>query len=709
MTSGSAGRKSFMLWIGAALIIAMIAGGGWWMRQRANKAWAKEQIPRIQELSEAGSHFAAFDLLSEVRNYIPDDPTLLALMPNIATSLSVVTDPSGASVYLKRYDADASGRFPERTLVGTTPITNVPIPRGPHILYIEKDGFAGVAQSVSGAIVRRCTMTIASPPVKLEQKLIETAAMPDKMVFVPGGNYRLAAWERPTEDRVRLDDFFIDKYEVSNQDFKEFINAGGYSKKEFWKVPLVKDGTEITWDAAMALFKDRTGLSAPRTWSNQNFPDGKGDHPVTDISWYEAAAYAAFRGKALPTVFQWEKAARNGQVTAFGTFMPWGFFSPGDSMTQRANFENNGTQPVTFGEFGVSPFGLYNMAGNVSEWTVNETADGMIATGGSWGDPEYTYGKFGAFPPFFSSEKRGFRCVLNSPDAQGDQGSARIEKKDEVPEYKKTTDAEFAQLAEAYRYEKRELDARVDEVTDTPEWRREKISFNGAGGERAFAYLYLPRHAARPLQVIHFIPGGDVEYGLRSLTASAEDRLGSIIKSGRAVFGVITKGYVERLRPEGFVRPDRGTAEYRDIIVERITDVSIGLDYLVSREDIDAKRIAFYGPSAGSRIGVILAALENRYAGVYFMGAGVTKSDLQTIREANPINFAPHIRAPVHILNGRYDEDTPMKTQCEPLFKLLREPKKLEVFEGGHVPSNEILVPSLNKFLDETLGPTRSG
>ena len=81
------------------------------------------------------------------------------------------------------------------------------------------------------------------------------------------------------------------------------------------------------------------GLAGPRTWSNQSFPDGKAEHPVTDITWYEAAAYAAFRGKQLPTIFQWEKAARNG-YPAGGRRpgMPWGAFYPGDPLEDRANF-----------------------------------------------------------------------------------------------------------------------------------------------------------------------------------------------------------------------------------------------------------------------------------------------------------------------------------------------------------------------------------
>ena len=120
------------------------------------------------------------------------------------------------------------------------------------------------------------------------------------------------AWGRPTDARARLDDFFIDKYEVSNQEYKEFIDAGGYLKKQFWKYPFIKDGQTLSWDEAMKEFKDRTGLPGPRGWSSQNFPEGKAGYPVTDVTWYEAAAYAAFRGKQLPTMFQWEKAARSG-------------------------------------------------------------------------------------------------------------------------------------------------------------------------------------------------------------------------------------------------------------------------------------------------------------------------------------------------------------------------------------------------------------
>jgi eukaryotic-like serine/threonine-protein kinase len=560
---------------------------------------------------------------------------------------------------------------------------------------------------VSGAILGAGTLVIIPRPIRVEQRLFKVGEIPDRMAFVPGGEYRLAAWARPTEKRVRLDGYFIDKYEVSNREYKEFINAGGYLKKQYWQRPFVKDGRTLSWEEAMAEFKDRTGLPGPRGWSNQDFPEGKAEHPVTDVTWYEAAAYAAFRGRRLPTVFQWEKAARDGNVSPFTSYMPWGGFYPGETLSRRANFDNDGPWPVGAAEFGMSPYGAYNMAGNVAEWSSNETSQGYIATGGAWGDPSYTFARYGFFPGFYSSNKLGFRCALDSPGAAGDQGGARLDIKEEIPVYAASSEADFSRWREAYRYDPTPLDPQIVEVEERPEWRREKITFNGAGGERAIAYLYLPRNFPRPLQVIHFVPGGDVENGLRSLPASLENRLAPFIKSGRAAFGVVTKGYMERHRAENYVRPERTTVEYRDVIVNRITDIRRGLDYLAMRDDLDAGRVAFFGISAGAQIGLVLAAVEGRYRSVFLAGSGVVKYDSQTVAEANPVYFAPHIRPPKLMAHGRYDEDTPLKTQAEPLFRLLREPKRLVLYDGAHVPPPEFLVPVMNNWLDEMLGPVR--
>ena len=109
-------------------------------------------------------------------------------------------------------------------------------------LSIEKDGYMPTERTVSGIVSRAGTLTIMPPPIRITQRLLPSQGAPPRMVFVPGGDYRLISWARPTDRRVRLNDYFIDKYEVSNQEYKEFINAGGYVNRAFWKYPVARDG-----------------------------------------------------------------------------------------------------------------------------------------------------------------------------------------------------------------------------------------------------------------------------------------------------------------------------------------------------------------------------------------------------------------------------------------------------------------------------------
>ena len=696
--------------VAAVVALAALAGGGWWWKQRADVARATAQLPQLAALAESRRYFEAYDLAVTLEPQLPGDPTIAGLMREISDTISATSDPSGAGVYLTRFVPGDSGARPVRQLVGTTPFKTIRIARGEYIVAFEKDGYAPNERTVSGLGMRTDGLFLATPPLQVEARLIPVAAMPAGMVFVPGSDYRMASWSRPTDRRVRLSDYFIDKYEVSNQDYKAFINAGGYLKREYWTHPFLKDGRSVSWDEATALFVDRTGLPGPRQWSNQSVPEGKADYPVTDVSWYEAAAFAAFRAKVLPTVFQWEKAARDGVIGPAGiAIMPWGLFYPGDDLEHRANF-GGGPLPVASGEFGMSRFGARNMAGNVAEWTLNDSSDGYLAAGGSWGDPAYTFALFGGRPAFFSSDKLGFRLAKSADDAAGDQGASRLEINQEIPSYLPTPEAKFTALAAAYHYAPAPLEARIEETIEAPDWKREKITFNGAAGERAIAYLYLPRHVRPPLQVLHFVPAGDVHFAMRPLTDSMDERMAPFVKAGRAAFGVVLQGYIGRLRggeaigPAGLALQDGTSAEYAELTVNRMIDLRRGVDYLATRPDLDHSHIAFIGWSSGAQLGMILAAIETRYRAVVILGAGLPIKYASYIAHVNPIHFASHIRAPKLIVQGRYDEDTPLRTATEPLFKLLPEPKRMVIYEGGHVPAVEVMMKAVSGWLDDTLG-----
>ena len=691
-------------WAAGLVAIAILAGGGWWLKQRADVEAARARLPQITALADARRYFEAYDLALQVEPYLPGDSTIAGLMPTISDTISATTDPPGATVYLKRFVPDAAGALQTRQAVGTTPLKNHRIARGEYVLSIELAGYAPYERAVSGVTLRISKLVRTPPPIEVETRLVTSADSPANMAFVPGSNYRMVSYARPSDKRVKLSDFFIGKYEVSNREYKEFITAGGYVKREFWTHAMMKDGHSLSWDQAMPLLVDRTGLPGPRGWSNQQIPDGKDDHPVTDITWYEAEAYAAFRGMRLPTAFQWEKAARNGITPGGGiSFMPWGAFYPGDELDHRANF-GKGTWPVTDGVFGLSQFGAYNMAGNVSEWTFNDSSEGYLAAGGAWGDATYAFGQYGGRPGFYSSNKLGFRLARTADGGADDESSARIELDQAVPAYSRSTDAYFTTLAARYRYAPIPLEARVEETIDAADWTREKVTFNGAGGERAIAYLYLPHHVARPFQVVHFLPAGDVAGGMRTLTASMEDGVAPFIKSGRAAFGVILRGYIGRLMPDGAAPPDATTVEYFDRVSERMIDLRQGLEYLNTRAELDPSRVAIVAPSAGSALGLILAAIEPRYRAVVMIGAGLPSTVSALFAAANPSLFAPHILMPKLLVQGRYDEDTSLRTASDPLLKLLVEPKRRVLFEGGHVAPIEVNMSVTIPWLDETMG-----
>jgi serine/threonine protein kinase len=204
--------------IAAVVALVAVATSVWIYWRVANLRWASRQIPRIEEMAQAENYFEAYALALRAQEYLPGDPDLARLMPVISDSFSVTTEPAGASVYLKRFSSD---RAAPRELIGTTPFDNRRIARGQYILSIEKEGFAPVERTISSALQRVGT-TLQPPsyalsrwvneivPIEeasvINEKLVEAGKVPARMVFIPGGRYRLISWARPTEAVVALGD-----------------------------------------------------------------------------------------------------------------------------------------------------------------------------------------------------------------------------------------------------------------------------------------------------------------------------------------------------------------------------------------------------------------------------------------------------------------------------------------------------------------------
>jgi eukaryotic-like serine/threonine-protein kinase len=700
-------RRAVVALVGGAAVLvvaAAITGVAGWRRFALQRARAS--IAQIEHLAERGNYVDAYRLASQAARILPGDSVLGRLMPLVADRLTINSRPPGANVWLRRVRDDGALE-PDSVLAGVTPIRNRQLARADYRLDIRKHGFVPAARIASSALNRAESSLGVPIGVTIDVSLREPTPEADGMLFVPGSRYALVGREAPTRDSVTVSDFYIDAYEVTNAQYREFVAAGGYADPKYWKHPFVLDGRTLSWANAMRRLVDRTGLPGPRGWSSQEFPPNEARHPVSGVTWYEAAAYAEFAGKRLPSIFEWEKAARDGRYTHFDRFvMPWGLADPALGVTRRANFGSSGTEPVDSHPSGLSPYGAYNMAGNVEEWVANPTGNQRMATGGAWDDPMYVFSNYLPVSGLHASPALGFRCARDVPGAAPNRSPLEIPPGRGTPQYRPVDDATYRSLLRYYAYDRGQLDANVVERLTTPDWTRETIRIAGPWRDPTVVYLYLPVRARRPLQTIAFVPGSNTFFEAGP-SDETERIMGPHVKAGRAVFTVLFKGMVGRPWDAGHVAAPLASVQYRQELVMHATELRRSLDYLETRSDLDLTRLGYVGFSLGSGGWLLLAAIEPRFRSVVLVGGGIDERYLPTLPEARSFNFAPHIAAPKLLLSGRYDEEHPWVSRGLPLWRLLREPKRLTVVDGGHLPRAEERVPAINTWFDETLGSVR--
>src|SRR5688500_15085734 len=131
-------------------------------------------------------------------------------------------------------------------------------------------------------------------PYDLFRVLDEQRSAPAGMVRVAGAKTSIGP----------LEDFYIDRYEVTNLEYKK-IDSGGYRKKEYWKHVFTENGKTLSWEEAMARFMDQTGRAGPAGWQAGVYPAGQSNYPVGGISWYEAAAYEIGRASCRERGESW--------------------------------------------------------------------------------------------------------------------------------------------------------------------------------------------------------------------------------------------------------------------------------------------------------------------------------------------------------------------------------------------------------------------
>ncbi len=671
-----AGLRAFYV-VPALVVVILAASVSIWFYQRAAKRhWAREvAIPEIARLRTEKKPLAAFRLMQEAERYLPGDAQMTQIASSLAHVVSVRSSPPGATIELKDYFSPADAWFP----LGTTPLAKVNIPAGYFRWRISK---AGVGQYESAPI----TEDIHGFIPEFNFPLGATAAAPEGMVAVPGVQYGDMVWSLGFIGPYSLPSFYIDRFEVTNRQYQEFVDNGAYQKRELWKEKFIRDGHELSWEMAMDLMRDSTGRPGPSTWEAGHYPAGQADYPVGGVSWYEAAAYAESVGKSLPVISQWFLAAPSSVAR---------FVIPG------SNFS---AAPVPVGKYkGVGPWGTYDMAGNVAEWCWNETGHGgsRYLLGGGWNTASSEYFEPGELPPFDRIANSGFRCVRNSAPLPAETLAELRQSVKDFLHAKPVSDEIFRVYKAMYAYDRMPLNVKTEPVAqDRRDWRKEKVTFDAAyGNERMAAYLFIPANVRPPYQTVVFFPSARVLDIPNSSTLGDMKFIDYVIQSGRAVLYPVFKGTYERPAPT----PGPDTVAGRETLIQESKDLGRSIDYLETRPDIDRNHIGYLGVSMGAALSVNFAAVEPRLKAVVMLDGGFYEKALPGADQAD---FAPRVKAATLLVTGKFDWIFLGKDALLPMLGAPEANKKAVILETAHDVSEQRsdMVREVLAWLDKYLG-----
>ena len=234
-------KKPKLLVSGAILILALLIVSIILLNHRSKVRWAKEiALPEIEQLINKSDIPAAFILAQKAEKYISKEPKFNELSSLITSRLTILTDPPGADVYIREY-SDTAGAWEK---IGTTPISSLKMPGSKfyltssfYLARIEKPGYQNILALTS------------TEKDTLSRKLFRNDSIPAGMVYVEGLNQEIkGAFNKEKHG------FFLDRYEVTNKQYKEFVDNGGYRNPQYWKHKFIKNGKILSREEAIAEF-----------------------------------------------------------------------------------------------------------------------------------------------------------------------------------------------------------------------------------------------------------------------------------------------------------------------------------------------------------------------------------------------------------------------------------------------------------------------
>lgn len=646
-------------------------------------------LPEMLRLVDAEQYLEAYQIGEQIAQSIPDDAVFLDVFDDVSMKFTIRSEPPGASVFVGNYGDDPA----EFEHVGETPIEQLVMAPGRKHIILKQDGYLVLDRLFGHNRIGSLT--------EIDAVLTSSDELPEGMAPVFSGSAPVLPGLFRGRGYTQVPEFVMDKYEITNRQYKLFVESEAYSDPQLWGDIFVLNGKEIPFEEAHALFVDSTGRPGPSTWEIGSYKSGMGEYPVQGVSWYEALAYARFVEKDLPTIHHWSRA----------TLVPGTDLRA--HLVSLSNLKSDTFQKVGAAR-ALSGFGIHDLCGNVSEWTVNAVGSQRIAIGGSAEDQEYFFNQPTAVDPFDRSPKRGFRCIkyVGDPDPQL-ASEAKLVLRD-YTDSEPVSDEVFEVYRSQFDYDKTPLNVTVnfvkEDVSEDHTVERVEYSSSYDSEDKIIAYIFLPKNVQPPYQTVIWFQGAWCIRPTPSADRIGLDGFGTpsfFVKSGRAFVVPILKGQWER--SDGLTTwMSNDSTDYADYLIKWTKDFRRTIDYLETRPEFDTDKICYFGTSWGAFNFPIIGAVEPRIDMSVCLVGGLSMTPARP--EVDQISFIHRVKQPTLWLAAEYDSIFPFTESSKAAFDRLgtdAADKKMMSFPTGHsVPLSGFLTELLD-WLDKYLGPVK--
>ena len=499
-------------------------------------------------------------------------------------------------------------------------------------------------------------------------------------------------WFQGVEFRdTKLEPFMISINEVSNIEFQEFVDEGGYEDPKYWDFPFQVGENILDFNSTVKLFTDKYGKLGPANWSYGKSPAGIENHPVTGISWFEARAYAKFKKLALPNVYQWLYASGE---TGFS-------MSVNKKVRNNSNYNSSQTRPVedTRGSFN----GLNNLGGNVKEWVINpngEYQQKFSILGGSFEEYPYTFNNYYSLSPLDRSIGNGIRLSSTLNDDNISLLDDKI-----IPDYNRNisdlddvSDEVFEVYKSQFDYNNTPLNAittTIENFQDGYTAQKFEMPTPYESNDKLFGYIVYSNKFDEKYNpvIIHPSAGAIIQNDDSGLIKEMLATHKHLIDEGYAMIHPVYHNTFSREKNYDTFWPDESEV-YKNTIIKIGKDFKRSIDYIESRNDFNSNNLCYYGYSWGSTTSNYLLALDDRVKAAFILVGGLMMQKSKKEIEAH--YYVRRIKTPIFHIIGKQDGIFGFKESYLPWKKLIgtldQNLKVLVYDELGHgIPGDTII------------------